>query len=142
MNASKADEYLTVAEIASELKLNQQTVRNWIDRGQLRAVRLGARRVRVLRSDLDRLLAEGATAPAPADQAPTDSLGEIRERLDLALQNARGALAAGRKSDLAAALSALVDAAEQAIATLEQSVSDPPPDTPGRQLPDERDPVP
>jgi hypothetical protein len=30
MNASKADEYLTVAEIASELKLNQQTIRNWI----------------------------------------------------------------------------------------------------------------
>ena len=30
MNESKADEYLTVAEIAGELKLNQQTIRNWI----------------------------------------------------------------------------------------------------------------
>lgn len=63
MNESKPDEYLTVAEIAGELKLNQQTVRNMIDRGQVRAVRVGARRVRVLRSDLDRFLAGGATAP-------------------------------------------------------------------------------
>src|SRR5690349_190901 len=80
MNASKADEYLTVAEIAGELKLNQQTIRNWIDQGSLRAVRAG-RRVRVLRSDLDRMLAEGATAPAPTDQTPTDALAENRRRL-------------------------------------------------------------
>jgi len=103
MNASKADEYLTVAEIATELKLNQQTIRNWIDQGSLRAVRVGARRVRVLRSDLDRMLGGGATAPAPDDQTPTDPLWEIRERLDPALQKARDALAADRKSDLAAA---------------------------------------
>ena len=37
--------YLTVAEVAATLKLNQQTVRNWIDRGELAAVRAG-RRVR------------------------------------------------------------------------------------------------
>jgi len=42
------------------LKLNQQTVRNWIDQGSLPAVRVG-RRVRIRRSDLDRVLAEGAT---------------------------------------------------------------------------------
>ena len=29
------EEYLTVAEVAGNLKLNQQTVRNWIDRGEL-----------------------------------------------------------------------------------------------------------
>jgi excisionase family DNA binding protein len=34
-----ADEFLTVAEIAGLLKLNQQTVRNWIDNGSLVAVR-------------------------------------------------------------------------------------------------------
>jgi excisionase family DNA binding protein len=39
------------------LKLNQQTVRNWIDQGQLPAVRIG-RRVRVTRSDFDRLFDE------------------------------------------------------------------------------------
>ena len=136
MNASKADEYLTVAEIASELELNQQTIRNWIDQGSLRAVRVGPRRVRVLRSELDRMLAGGATAPPAAEQTPTDPLREIRQRLDPALQRARGALAADRKSDLAAALSALLEAAEEAIDTLEQSASSPPPDTPGRQLSD------
>lgn len=136
MNASKADEYLTVAEIANELKLNQQTIRNWIDQGSLRAVRVGARRVRVLPSDLDRMLADGATAPPAAEQTPTDPLGEIRQRLDPALQKARDALAAGRKSDLAAALSALVETAEQTITTLEQSASSPPPNTPTQPLSD------
>ena len=40
------------------LKLNPQTVRNWIDQGALPAVRVG-RRVRILRSDFDRLVEEG-----------------------------------------------------------------------------------
>jgi excisionase family DNA binding protein len=57
--------FLTVAEVAELLKLNQQTVRNWIDQGSLPAVRVG-RRVRIRRSDLERLLEEGSTAaPAP-----------------------------------------------------------------------------
>ena len=51
------DEFLTVAEVAATLKLNQQTIRNWIDAGSLPALRVG-RRVRVLRRDLDQLLAE------------------------------------------------------------------------------------
>ena len=41
------------------LKLNQQTVRNWIDQGSLPALRVG-RRVRIRRSDLERLLEQGA----------------------------------------------------------------------------------
>jgi excisionase family DNA binding protein len=52
--------YLTVAEVADLLKLNQQTVRNWIDQGSLPAVRIG-RRVRIRRSDFERVLAEGST---------------------------------------------------------------------------------
>lgn len=58
-----ADEFLTVAEVAEVLKLNQQTVRNWIDQGALPAVRVG-RRVRIKRSDFDRVLAEGYSAPS------------------------------------------------------------------------------
>ena len=96
-------------------------------------MRVGPRRVRVLRSDLDRMLAGGATAPAAAEQTPTDPVQEIRQRLDPALQSARDALASDRKSDLAGALSALLETAEEAIATLEQSASSPPPDPPGRQ---------
>jgi excisionase family DNA binding protein len=57
------DSFLTVAEVAEMLKLNQQTVRNWIDQGALPALRVG-RRVRIRRSDLERMLAEGATTTA------------------------------------------------------------------------------
>jgi len=56
------DSFLTVAEVAEMLKLNQQTVRNWIDQGSLPALRVG-RRVRIRRSDLERLLRDGSTAP-------------------------------------------------------------------------------
>jgi excisionase family DNA binding protein len=52
-------EFLTVDEVAALLKLNPQTVRNMIDRGELPAVRVGSRRVRIQRSDLDEFLAEG-----------------------------------------------------------------------------------
>jgi excisionase family DNA binding protein len=57
------DSFLTVAEVAETLKLNQQTVRNWIDQGSLPALRVG-RRVRIRRSDFERLLAESYTAAA------------------------------------------------------------------------------
>jgi excisionase family DNA binding protein len=50
-----SDEFLTVGEIAAELKMNQQTIRNSIDSGYLPAIRVG-RRVRVQRSDFDALL--------------------------------------------------------------------------------------
>jgi len=81
------------------------------------------------------------TAPAADEQTTTDPLREARQRLDPALQRARDALAADRKSDLAAALSMMVDAVEDAIATLERSAFSPPPDPPGQQLVDERNPM-
>jgi excisionase family DNA binding protein len=52
------DGFLTVNEVAQTLKLNPQTVRNWIDAGTLPAVRIG-RRVR--REDFERLVNEGHT---------------------------------------------------------------------------------
>jgi excisionase family DNA binding protein len=60
--------YLTVAEVAELLRLNQQTVRNWIDQGALPALRVG-RRVRIKRSDLDRLLTDGYNAGSHAAAA-------------------------------------------------------------------------
>jgi excisionase family DNA binding protein len=64
LRAREPDEtFLTVAEVAGMLKLNQQTVRNWIDQGSLPALRVG-RRVRIRRSDLDRVLAQGYTGVA------------------------------------------------------------------------------
>jgi excisionase family DNA binding protein len=65
------ESYLTVAEVAATLKLNQQTVRNWIDAGTLPALRVG-RRVRIKRSDFDRILEESYSgAPSvPASGRP------------------------------------------------------------------------
>ena len=50
------------------LRVNQQTVRNWIDRGELDAVRVGRRRVRVRRSELDRFLEKGPLDSAAPEQ--------------------------------------------------------------------------
>ena len=61
---SSEDEFLTVAEIAAVLKLNQQTVRNWIDAGKLPAVHVG-RRVRIRRADFDRMLEQGYSGGRP-----------------------------------------------------------------------------
>jgi excisionase family DNA binding protein len=52
---AEPDELLTVDEIATTLKMNPQTIRNWIDSGYLPALRIG-RRVRFKRSDFDALL--------------------------------------------------------------------------------------
>jgi excisionase family DNA binding protein len=57
------ESYLTVAEVAQTLKLNQQTVRNWIDAGTLPALRVG-RRVRIKRSDFERILEESYSGSA------------------------------------------------------------------------------
>jgi excisionase family DNA binding protein len=69
------DSFLTVAEVAEMLKLNQQTVRNWIDQGSLPALRVG-RRVRIRRSDLERLLEEGRTGPSPSSEQETGPSAE------------------------------------------------------------------
>ena len=54
------DEFLTVA------------IRNWIDAGSLPALRVG-RRVRVLRRDLDQLLAVAETSATSASQPGADA---------------------------------------------------------------------
>jgi excisionase family DNA binding protein len=49
MPADSRDEFLTVAEVAQLLRLNQQTVRNWIDQGSLPAIRVGMLPLRQIR---------------------------------------------------------------------------------------------
>ncbi len=76
---SPDEEFLTVAEVATILKLNKQTVRNWIDAGALPAVRVGTRRVRIRRSDFEHFLEQGETRPArqPAnEQTPAQAFWE------------------------------------------------------------------
>ena len=59
------DPWLTLAEIAEELRVNPATVRLWISRGRLKAMRAGQRKLLVRRSELDRMLA--LTDPSRAE---------------------------------------------------------------------------
>ena len=52
------DSWLTLAEIAAELRVNPATVRQWVSKGQLKASRAGVRKWIVRRSELDRMLTE------------------------------------------------------------------------------------
>jgi excisionase family DNA binding protein len=69
------DSFLTVAEVAEMLKLNQQTVRNWIDQGSLPALRVG-RRVRIKRSDLDRVLDDAYSGGTTATRSESPATAE------------------------------------------------------------------
>jgi excisionase family DNA binding protein len=109
------DSFLTVAEVAELLKLNQQTIRNWIDRGELRAVRVGQRRVRIRKSDLDQLLSTGTMAPA-GDDHERDSVAEAQDpvaqlwlQFDKRMSEAQASIA--EENHLAEALRSLADAA-------------------------------
>jgi excisionase family DNA binding protein len=71
LTRDQVDEYyLTVAEVAELLRLNQQTVRNWIDQGSLPALRVG-RRVRIKQSDLDQLLSDGYSSGPHPEAGPS-----------------------------------------------------------------------
>jgi excisionase family DNA binding protein len=121
MGATWDDEYLTVNEIAEHLKLNPQTLRNWIDQGSLPAVRIG-RRVRVRRADLDRILAKGASGSVQPAASSAPSVN-ARVQLERALERGQrllGRRSAARRSELAEALQELADAVAAALS--------PPPD--------------
>jgi excisionase family DNA binding protein len=61
----REETFLTVADVAEMLKLNQQTVRNWIDQGSLPALRVG-RRVRIKRSDFERIIEQSYSGAQPS----------------------------------------------------------------------------
>jgi hypothetical protein len=86
-------------------------------RHELRAVRVGARRARILRADLDSFLA--ATGATPHRDPSENERAAIQrtEQLAAALQSARAALAADRKTDLAIALYTLITATEPLLDT-------------------------
>jgi excisionase family DNA binding protein len=131
MSATWDDEYLTVKETAEHLKLNQQTVRNWIDQGRLPAVRIG-RRVRIPRSDLERILTEGLTAPAEPEPSSAEPV-EPRDQLAQALQRAHRQLdrrSAPSRPELADALRTLTDAVESALDMPSDNQSQPANDAP------------
>jgi excisionase family DNA binding protein len=68
-----ADPWLTLAEIAEELRVNPSTVRLWVTKGQLKASRAGVRKWIVRRSDLERMLA--ATNPSGGEANDRSAAG-------------------------------------------------------------------
>lgn len=72
---SSTDPWLTLAEIAAELRVNPATVRSWVSRGRLKALRAGQRKWVVRRSELDRMLraanpSAGTATPTPSAPSP------------------------------------------------------------------------
>ena len=69
-----ADNLLTVREVATRLKMNEQTVRNWIKAKRLQAFMPGGEKLgwRIPASELDRYLATvaGGLALAPEPREP------------------------------------------------------------------------
>jgi excisionase family DNA binding protein len=107
--------YLTVYEIAELLRVNQQTVRNWIDIGELTAIRVGGRRVRISQDDLDAFLAASEfSGDAGANQE------QLRRELDASLEGSRTALESGDDAELASSLRALAAAAMRLAQAVER----------------------
>ena len=52
-------EWLSTEDVAKELKVRVERVREWIRRGDLVAFRVGGRDYRIKREDLDRFIEEG-----------------------------------------------------------------------------------
>ena len=74
----RSDDIVTVAEIAEVLKLNQQTVRNWIVEGSLPALRVG-RRVRVRWADVEAMMKPAGPAVPRGDGRGTSRVSSAAQ---------------------------------------------------------------
>jgi len=105
-----------VAEIAALLKVNQQTVRNWIDRGELASVRAGARRVRVRRRDLEAYLQSSRES---VRNRRAGDLDEAKAAVQAATRAVQASISAGDEaSALLAALRELRGAVDRLLRAL------------------------
>ncbi|MGH2842279.1 MAG: helix-turn-helix domain-containing protein [Solirubrobacteraceae bacterium] len=66
------DPWLTLAEIADQLRMSPATIRSWISKGTLRAMRAGQRKWLVRQSELDRMLRgeDFEDVPSPPPDPP------------------------------------------------------------------------
>lgn len=109
--------WLTLAEIADELRVNPATVRQWVTKGQLKASRAGVRKWIVRRSELDQML-----AATNADRAATPAPPETEDRTAEAL----GAEVRAPASDAQSAIALLQIANNSFADAIEASAFVPP----------------
>ena len=62
-------QFMTVAEVAAELNVNETTIYNWLRVGTLRGYRMGFL-WRIARVDLDAFIAAGRNVPEAASEVP------------------------------------------------------------------------
>lgn len=94
--------------------VNQQTVRNWLDRNELPAVRLASPRVRVGQADLDSLIEAGSAGPESDVEDPTNLRSEFADRRD------RTQSQINDDAELVASLRALADVATRFARALDR----------------------
>lgn len=61
-------EVYTVQEVAQNYKVNERTVRNWIEKEGLKAIRIGKRGYRIEKEDLDKFIEQRKQPPIDADK--------------------------------------------------------------------------
>ncbi len=61
MGCAVSTEWLSVEDVAKELKVSAERVRGWIRRKELLAYRIGGKEYRIKREDLNAFLREGKT---------------------------------------------------------------------------------
>ena len=107
------DELLTVQEVAGYLKINPQTVHNWITRREIPAVRVGKRRVRIRQADLDAFIAAGSQPAIPPDRhEPVRDVTDSTDAVDSPPVEAVDGLKGKDRSEIVRALDALSEAAQ------------------------------
>ena len=82
MVASEERDYVTVAEAAKELSVSPATVWRWIAAERLPAYRVGARKIRIKRWDLERVV-------QPVRRGTTDPVGTRKRPMTIAEWQAR-----------------------------------------------------
>jgi excisionase family DNA binding protein len=112
--------------VVPNLKLNAQTVRNWLDRGELRGVRVGSRRVRIRQSELDAFLKGGTSSTAPEHPEPPADEGSVTAwaTFGAAMAETSGMLERAGRAELVRALEALSEATRDLAETLRRGTGE------------------
>jgi excisionase family DNA binding protein len=91
------EEYLTVSEAATLLRVAPSTVRRWIREGDVRAYRLGQRRIGIRRADLDTLITPVHPSAERVSKMTGDEQTEIRRMTPEEQQRGLAALEHARR---------------------------------------------